>query len=209
MTRPRRIVLPLSVILLSLAALGCGIVARNEIALAALMRASVPDKNGVPNPDALGATLAGADACSSPCSARYELAIARGYAALADGDTQMRMAKAGLIHARRAIAARPAWGEAEVLRAYLADTAGDAGEARRALADSYVQPYLRRSALWRIGYAARDWAALDPAVREAVLREAVWYGTIEHADRRAVEKILGDSAAAARFQRLMPADPEP
>lgn len=81
----------------------------------------------------------------------------------------------------RALTARPDWGEALVVSAYLASL--DHGGTRRALADlanSYTgAPYLREAGLWRIGFALRHWDAVGPTTRLHVLDEAIWLTGVE------------------------------
>ncbi|UZW56601.1 hypothetical protein NUH86_07565 [Sphingobium sp. JS3065] len=103
--------------------------------------------------------------------------IMRAHAAAAEpgkAAALLRLATADMGHA---LAARPAWGEAEVSATYLA-MLRDGPEAActlDALRRSYsAAPFLRGSAPWRIRYAASVWRLLDPAIRSRVVDETVW-----------------------------------
>ncbi len=85
-----------------------------------------------------------------------------------------------------ALAARPTWGEAWMVKSYIAAVeAGSASpEALDALTRSYEQaPFLRHAADWRVAFSFQYWNALSPATRRHAVDEAVWAGALDGALR--------------------------
>ena len=101
-----------------------------------------------------------------------------------------------------ALARRPGWGSAWVMRAYLDSLDPARGDATRAaFVRSYrAAPFLRSEGLWRVSHAVADWHALDPAIRVAALEEAQWLANRGYEDQDRVRAVLGGSAAAVAFQ---------
>ena len=78
--------------------------------------------------------------------------------------------------------ARPDWGEAWAVCAYVAALRGGAGspQARRALVRSYDDaPFLRHSAAWRTRLGFALWPVLGESTRERLVNEAVWLARID------------------------------
>ena len=105
----------------------------------------------------------------------------------------------------------PASGEALTAVAVLESSANDLGSERRAIAaliESYrAAPYLRQATLWRIWYAAHRWDALDLRTQQALLAEAVWFGSLGKPDRDAVLSALRDTPALVRVVIRLPGEP--
>jgi hypothetical protein len=136
-------------------------------------------------------------------------------AALRGGRAESEMdagARAALVGAARrdvrdALVARPRWGAGWVMAGYLDEIAGDNG--LPAFERSYrFAPYLRREAMWRIGFAVRHWRHLPRETRAAVLEEAGWLARRSGRDKQRVHALLGTSAAATSFQIRFRAGPE-
>lgn len=84
-------------------------------------------------------------------------------------DEADRLVSAGL-------AKRPRWGEAWVVKSYIATLRDGpaAPSSLKALAHSYAEtPFLRDAADWRISYVASQWPLIDAATRTAAAREAI------------------------------------
>lgn len=106
------------------------------------------------------------------------LRVARSAAALPQNAERRRLVMEAVRGAERGAAARPNWGEAEVVVAYASSLGSDGRDgvrARDALAASYADaPFLHDGGLWRVRYGVQAWPALGKVTREAILREGVW-----------------------------------
>ncbi len=81
---------------------------------------------------------------------------------------------------------------------------GATAAALGAFAGSYrVRPFYAAFAAWRIAFARIYWSALDPATQRAVIEEAVWQTRYDNGRRGGIERLLGDSPAAAAYQLRM------
>jgi len=87
--------------------------------------------------------------------------------------------------ARQKIAAiadsRPYWGEADVVRAYIASLSPDSmAEALAALVRSYdSSPYLLNAAAWRWRFGIEHWDRLAAPTRTHLIDEAVWLARLK------------------------------
>ena len=98
--------------------------------------------------------------------------------------------------------ARPQWGEAEIVSAYIASLKGSGhGPAQdRSLALSYrYAPYLRGSAPFRIRLGLQRWDALPPDVKERLIDEAVWYSRLEPETREPMFALIRRTGAYRSF----------
>lgn len=106
------------------------------------------------------------------------LRVARSAATLPPNAERRRLVAEAVRAAERGAAARPNWGEAEIVIAYASSLGSDRSDgvrARDALAASYADaPFLHDGGLWRVRYGVQAWPALGKATREAILREGVW-----------------------------------
>lgn len=111
---------------------------------------------------------------------RLNLALALLYAQQASRQPRGPMRTATLARAReradRAGEARPVWGEALLVQAYIASLdPRRSAEAIDLLGRSYqAAGFLSGSEAWRVGYGIAHWHALQPATRDHVIEEAVW-----------------------------------
>jgi hypothetical protein len=132
-----------------------------------------------------------------PCAAMIDASILARSAVTKTGEERADLLGRALRLLAPALAARPKWGEAWALAAYiavLAHGADDAG-ARAALVRSYADaPYLVDSALWRIRYGLSLWSALDPGTRVRVVREAIWLAGVK-ADLGAMDQLFAGTSA--------------
>ena len=110
--------------------------------------------------------------------------------------------RSGLLHrAERETAAfaaaRPYWGEAEVVQAYVASQSPDRLEqAVAAYGRSYASsPFLRQAAVWRVEFGIAHWARLDAATRAAMVNEAVWLFRLQPDQRVRLTDIARDTDA--------------
>lgn len=102
--------------------------------------------------------------------------------------------------ARTAVAARPAWGEAQVAGAYIAQLSGDDAQALKYLSASYGSAaFLRQSAFWRIGLGVSQWNNLSSATRIDVVDEALWLRSVAPDRREEINDFMRNSAAYATF----------
>ena len=135
-------------------------------------------------------------------------------AALIEGLIQARMAArlSGALRARRlasahlflarAMGARPEWGEAWVVAAYIAllEQGAAAPETRTAFAHSLrAAPYLYDSAPWRISYGLQFWPLLDTETRTRIVREAVWLGRLGPTNAKMVGAMVSGTPAAQAY----------
>lgn len=84
--------------------------------------------------------------------------------------------------ATMAASARPAWGEAWALAAWVRGLrdGSDSAAARDALSASYrATPFLRHAGAWRVGRAFATFDLLNAQVRARAVREAVWLMRID------------------------------
>lgn len=130
--------------------------------------------------------------------------FSRPYSAGRPGDPPRLLLAAALIHAQQAAAAplapqraallqqarqeidaiaasRPYWGEADVVRAYIASLSPTGRrEALAALARSYESsPYLLSAAAWRWRFGIEHWGELSPAIQARLIDEAVWLARLK------------------------------
>lgn len=97
-------------------------------------------------------------------------------------------------------AARPGWGEAQVVRAYVEGLAGDNRQAVNALSASYESaPYIRHSAFWRIGFGVTHWQDLGPATQARVVDEGLWLRSVAPERRDEINAFLRNSPAYLTF----------
>lgn len=117
-----------------------------------------------------------------------------------DRDRSITQAQAAIDDA---LVARPAWGEARAVAAYVGSLGGTSGAAQPSLqsfAASYVDaPFLRGAAGWRIGYGVAHWAQLSTGTRNDVLNESFWLMGIDATNRGAVYAMLRNSDAYVPF----------
>lgn len=83
-----------------------------------------------------------------------------------------------------AISARPHWGQAWVVKAYI-ESLGNTPETRQssltALSRSYADaPFLRDASAWRVMYGLAHWDELDIFVRQRLIEEATWLVRVDH-----------------------------
>ncbi|CAH0356471.1 MAG: hypothetical protein WA085_10095 [Sphingobium sp.] len=138
------------------------------------------------------------------------LALSKAKAATMEQDYPSRRAHLALANAlvERAINARPAWGEAWVVKTYilfLEYGPNDPATLNAYAASLKSAPYLRDSAYWRIRFGAVHWNKLDRTTRERVLNEAQWTANIARSDAMRVTRLLGTSGAANAFNLRKPA----
>jgi hypothetical protein len=103
-----------------------------------------------------------------------------------------------------AIDARPHWGQAWVVKAYI-EALRTGAEHRHlslvALSRSYSDaPFLRDAAGWRIRYAFLHWDALDAFVRGRAIEEAVWLARVDATMRKSV---FASARASQAYQPLV------
>lgn len=110
-------------------------------------------------------------------------------------------------------AARPVWGEADMVGAYIASLQGKAGERRlldRLTASYRGSPYLRLSAGWRVSAALPLWSQLPSDVQLRVADEAVLEARRSRAARRQVFALARTSAGyeqvLRRWQKIRSGD---
>lgn len=97
-------------------------------------------------------------------------------------------------------AARPSWGEAEVVRSYVAELAGDTPQAVSSFSASYDSaPFIRNSAFWRMGFGVMHWDKLSPATQIQVIDEALWLRAIVPDRRDEINAFLRNSPAYPGF----------
>jgi hypothetical protein len=141
---------------------------------------------------AAAATEPPAGTCRDGCPARTRLALARIATERAAREPSAPRVNPEL---DAVLAARPAWPNALVERAYWlsARQPGSPQEAQ-ALADSYrAAPYFRAVALWRVGTVARSWRTMPPGVRDRAATEARWYMDIDAPSRDAMTAVIAGS----------------
>lgn len=89
-----------------------------------------------------------------------------------------------------AIEARPHWGHAWVVKAYIESLRQGPDHrllALAALSRSYADsPFLRDAAGWRVTFALGHWDELDAFVRKRAIEEAVWLSRVDAGSRRAI-----------------------
>lgn len=101
-----------------------------------------------------------------------------------------------------ASAARPHWGEAWAIAAFVDGLRfGDSSAAaRHALVRSYADaPYLRYAGGWRVRTGFATWPALDPETRRRLIDEAVWLARTDGATRDGVFGFARDSDGYLRL----------
>lgn len=110
----------------------------------------------------------------------------------------------------QALDARPAWGEAWVVATYLSLlTEGPGSETtRRDYAESLrYAPYLYKAAAWRLRYGVSQWGRLPADTQRAMLNEAAWLSRLPPSGALRVERLLGNSPAAAAYYARFPGSP--
>lgn len=89
-----------------------------------------------------------------------------------------------------AIEARPHWGQAWVVKAYIESLQQGPDHRHFALVGlsrSYADsPFLRDAAGWRVMFALNHWDELDAFVRGRAIEEAVWLSRVDGASRKAI-----------------------
>lgn len=135
-------------------------------------------------------------------------------AALVDALVQARTAArlTGILRARRlasahallaqAMVARPEWGDAWIVAAYIAllERGEAAPETRAAFAHSLrAAPYLYDAAPWRIRYGLQLWPLLDAETHTSVVREAIWLGRLGPTNARMVGAMMAGTPAARAY----------
>ncbi|MGK2911655.1 MAG: hypothetical protein ACSLE1_17905 [Sphingobium sp.] len=97
------------------------------------------------------------------------------------------------------IKARPRWGQAWVVKAYI-ESLTDGAEHRQAslvaLSRSYADaPFLRDASTWRVLYGLAHWDELDAFVRQRVIEEATWLVRVDHGMQATIFSAARDTAA--------------
>lgn len=138
------------------------------------------------------------------------LALSKAKAASVERDSALRRTHLALANAlvERAINARPGWGEAWVVKAYISflEHGADDPVTHYAYAASLEKaPYLRESADWRIRFGAVQWDKLDGMTRERLLNEAQWTANTARSDALRVTRLLGTGEAGKAFGLRAPA----
>lgn len=111
--------------------------------------------------------------------ANRALALSRYAAQVPDPHARAAMLDNAVASARHAAQARPAWGEAWMIAAYVSSLrdGGASPAALDALSRSYLGArYLRHAAAWRLQMGQAGWRALPPVTRAAIVDEAVFLG---------------------------------
>ncbi len=141
--------------------------------------------------------------CGPTCPARAQAAIGVGLTALAvsEDDAGRRAQLLSRAQARldAALAVRPTAGDWWVWLAYARalDNQSDT-QVIDGLARSYASaPYLADQGEWRVRYGAAHWSELSPAVRRAVVAEAVWIRDIDPMGGKVVFAAFLDPGARA------------
>lgn len=103
----------------------------------------------------------------------------------------------------RARRARPRWGEAETVAAYISLLHHGPNDHRTL--DAFGRslrfaPYLRAASTWRIRFGAEHWARLDSEAQHHVIDEARWVSHNAGSDALLVKALLGTGAAARAFR---------
>lgn len=102
----------------------------------------------------------------------------------------------------RAVIARPHWGEAWTVSAFVhAQRHGVANiQVQRAFARSYADaPYLRHSARWRTRFGLESWPMLTAETRRRVINEAIWLTRVSPAERKDIFSAFRQSPAYVPF----------
>lgn len=98
-----------------------------------------------------------------------------------------------------AINARPRWGQAWVVKAYIESLMGGADHRQVslvALSRSYADaPFLRDASAWRVLYGLAHWDELDMFVRQRVIEEATWLVRIDHGMQATIFSAARNTAA--------------
>ncbi|WP_339347301.1 hypothetical protein [uncultured Sphingomonas sp.] len=140
-----------------------------------------------------------------PPRAIFAEALATARAALRERDAQERRALLDDADRRAtmAAAARPAWGEAWALAAWVRGLrdGSDSAAARDALSASYrATPFLRHAGAWRIGRAFATFDLIDTQVRARAVREAVWLMRI---DPELVAPVMASARGSSAYRPVL------
>lgn len=130
------------------------------------------------------------------------LKLAKAASVQADATTRLAQLKLSRELLGQAVQARPRWGEAAVVDAYLSHLQWGATDRRtlRAFSRSLKEaPYLKTSANWRIRFGALSWAHLDPQTRAHIVNEARWVAKNARSDALRVKTLLGSGEASRAF----------
>lgn len=200
--------------LLALAMVMSGVALMHEIRVDRIGRAARSAILGL-NPVGQTEARKTLDRCEKAGDERIVIACLAGISGLMRLATDPATRAADLHRGRRGAAkigaSIPASGETLTAVAVLESSADDSGSERRAIAaliGSYrAAPYLRQATLWRIWYAAHRWDALDLRTQQALLAEAVWFGSLGKPDREAVLSALRDTPALVRVVIRLPGEP--
>ncbi|WP_336966214.1 hypothetical protein [Sphingobium aquiterrae] len=133
----------------------------------------------------------------------HALYLARGVAPLPDSKDKQRILDIAQREVDEAIASRPHWGEAWVVRAFIAYGRDNAPSPAMLadLAHSYGDGPLQRDAgPWRVRMALANWQAFDPATQDRIVAETVWLLQVSPPASRRVLFDLARSSPA--YQRI-------
>lgn len=135
----------------------------------------------------------------------HALYLARGVAPLDDSKNKQRILDIAQLEVDDAIASRPHWGEAWVVRAFIA-YGRDNKVSPAMLADlarSYMAGPLQRDAgPWRVRMALANWDAFDPAVQERIVAETVWLLQVSPPASRRVLFDLARNSPFPAYERI-------
>jgi hypothetical protein len=132
----------------------------------------------------------------------HALYLSRGVAPLGDSKDKQRILDIAQREIDEAISSRPNWGEAWVVRAFIAHSRKNSmSPAMLAdLARSYADgPLLREAGPWRVTMALRNWTAFTPAVQDRIVEETVWLLQVSPPEaRQTLFELARESAAYER-----------
>jgi hypothetical protein len=142
---------------------------------------------------------------SEPARARISdaLFMARSTATMKPSPRRHRLLDKALSTVEEARAVRPHWGEAALVRAFiLQQKSGSIDQTVvNAVAESYrYAPFMKLSAVWRIGIVMNNWSRVDDGTRNQMIDEAV---ALSIADRKAQIAIFGLARNSPAYAPLM------
>lgn len=154
--------------------------------------------------DAMGSPILSIDP-TEPARARVSdaLFMARSAATMRPSPERDHILDKALFTVEEARAIRPHWGEAALVRAFILQQKSGINDQSvvDAIAESYrYAPFMKLSAVWRIGIVMTNWARADNDTRNRMIDEAV---AISVADRKAQIAIFGFARNSPAYAPLM------
>lgn len=142
---------------------------------------------------------------ANPARARISdaLFMARSAAMIQASPERRRILDNALLTVEEARTVRPHWGEAALVRAYILQQRSGSSDPATidAIVESYRHaPFMRLSAVWRIGIVMDNWERVDNDTRNRTIDEAV---AMSMGDRKAQIAIFGLARHSPAYAPLM------